>query len=616
MEKYIYIFLEAIICLILVFFIILFYVRKGTNIIVINIAIFTWFLNFFMVVLLPYDIFITNKLKSNEKLSPDDEITGIIIKISYNIIYWSIFFCNWIIIPFLDKYEDCGEFTRIDKIKYSIRRNIIRYIFLLLICIILFIWAYIKLEKEQFSYFINNIFNFNYIYRLSVVLILLSYSLIKFPIKIYEMINYQKTIQYYEYEAKYMNDKLCVIKCDLKENGYLLKITIEHPGNVEEMTDDNLNLNESNKSKKLKKQNKAIGAYEKYLKEKYDYLCKNAKVFDVDLSKNAYGTNPEPITDKKKLVELNKNIINGQWDNLRLQCQIQSIYYKWCLLKTIIYQAQKRNYIKAENEINLKKTEEIINTSNKNDKIDESFIPLNKVSFILVWYYIKIRKYLLYFSTFFLYLLAGIVILSEISIALPFNLSLFSLLINSVTNIFLLHIFLFAPIIYLFIMAMYTFFKLKIAGFYGMYSHRQTDAASLLFFSENLSQIVIPLCLNIILMVNHGENIHKTILENNFNINVQNQVFNIYNNISPIILILFLLVHGFNVFNRLGKCFGLDDFYIQSEKRESDIEEGYDILMGLNKKYIGQSMSITSLEEENTNLNSSINIDFNRAEEK
>ena len=149
-----------------------------------------------------------------------------------------------------------------------------------------------------------------------------------------------------------------------------------------------------------------------------------------------------------------------------------------------------------------------------------------------------------------------------------------------------------------------------------MYSHRQTDAASLLFFSENLSDIVIPLCLNIILMVNNGENIHKTILENNFNINVQNQVFNIYNNICPIILILFLLVHGFNVFNRIGKCFGLDDFYIQSEKRESDIEEGYDILMGLNKKYIGQSMSIINLEEENTNLNSSINIDFNRSDEK
>ena len=131
MDKYIYIFLEAIICLILVLVIILFYVRKGTNPIVINIAIFTWFLNFFMVVLLPYDIFITNKLKSNEKLAPDDEITGIIIKISYNIIYWSIFFCNWIIIPFLDKYEDSGEFTRIDKIKYSIRKNIIRYLFLI-----------------------------------------------------------------------------------------------------------------------------------------------------------------------------------------------------------------------------------------------------------------------------------------------------------------------------------------------------------------------------------------------------------------------------------------------------------------------------------------------------
>ena len=160
-------------------------------------------------------------------------------------------------------------------------------------------------------------------------------------------------------------------------------------------------------------------------------------------------------------------------------------------------------------------------------------------------------------------------------------------------------------------MSMYTLFKLRISGYFGMYANRQTDAVSLMFFSENICRVVFPLCLNVIMMVNHGENKNKTILEKTFSINVQNKVFNTFNNFSPLILILCMLINGFNVFNRLGKCFGLDNFYIESEKRDSDIEEGHELLMNLNKKNMGQLISNNNLQEDNS-TNSSVNIDFNR----
>jgi len=612
METYIYIFIEAILCLLIAQLILLYYVRKGINPVVKYLTTFTWFLNFFMVVLLPYDIRLTNKVKTNESLSNDDQITIIIIKISYNIIYWVIFICNWIIFPFLKKYEDSGEFTKMDKIKYSIKSNLIRYIILLLILIILFTWAYTRLEEEQFSFFTKNIFNFNYIYRLSLVLILLSYSLIKFPINVYETIDHNYTIQYYEYMAKDIDEKLSLVKSDLKENGNILLTTIEHSEIVQEMTDDDLYSNEK-KFKKIEKQNKLIILYESHLKEQFDYLCRNSKILGIELKTNSLGTNQEPIKDKKKLVKLNKNIIKGILDDLRLQCQMQSIYYNWCLLKTIIIQGRSNNYIKIDsNDIGQGKNEKILYDNNKHETLEESFIPLNGVSFIKTLYYLKIRKYLFFVLTIILFLSAGIVIISEISISLPINLSVFSFLISSVTNVFILHLILFIPIIYLLVLSMYTFFKLKIAGFYGMYSNRQTDAVSLIFFTRNISRIIIPLCLNVILMVNHGDNVNKTILENNFKINVQNKIFNMFNKFSPIILILFLLIHGFNIFNKLAKCFGLDNFYIHNEKRDNVIEEGFEILIGLNKKYMGQPFTVPSLEDDNKNIKSSINIDFNR----
>ena len=599
MEIYSYIFLEALLCLILATIIIYFYVRKGTNPIVVLSAIFTWFLNFFMVGLLPYDICLTNKLKTNPVLTESEMTTSQIIKLFYKLIYWLIFFCSWILLPILKKYESSGEFTKWDKFIHSVRSNLILYGILLLICIILFIWAYIKLEQDQLSFFRNNIYNFNYIYGLSIVLLLLSYSLIKLPLKIYEKINYLKTIQYYEYSAKNINDKLTVVKTDLEENGYLLLSTIEDSNVVQEMKDDNI-LTDTKKSK-------SVFNYQKYMKEKFDYLYRNSKVFDIEIKKNSFGSKEEPIRDPKKLVQLNKKIINGEWDNLRLQCQIQKLYSKWCLLKSILILGKKNKYISTKySKIGQDKSEGI-----GIDKSDESFITLRNISSFKVWYYLKIRKALIFLLTIILFAFGGIIFISEITISLSINLSLFGFLIKSVTNVLILHLVLFVQIIYLFGMSMYTLFKLKISGYYGMYSHRQTDSASLMFFSENLCSIIFPLCLNVIMMVNPGKNKEKTILENIFGIDVRNKVFLIFNNFSPLILILFLLINGFNVFTRLGKCFGIDDFDIVSEKRDNDIEEGHELLMNLNRKNMGQLISNTDLQPENS-VNSSVNIDFNK----
>ena len=606
MEIYLNILIEAIICLILAIILLFFYVRKGTNPIVIIISIFTWFLNFFMIILLPYDICLTNIIKADPNLSDTVEKTSQIIKICYRSIYWSIFFSTWIFMPLLNKYESSGEFTKWDKIKYSIRSNLIYYGVLLLITIIVFVWAFIRLEKGLFSFFIDNIFNINYIFGLSIVLLLLSYSLIKSPINIYEKINYEKSIQYYEYIEKNINDKLTIVKLDLEESGYLLLSTIEDSKILKEIKEDNY-LND-NKNVNIDNNKKSVINYEKFMKEKFDYLCKNAKVFDIEIKKNSYGSNKEPIRDVKKLVQLNKKLKNDEWDNLRLQCQIQDIYSNWCILKTIIIMGKKRKYLTNTkyNKIGNEKIEQI-----GQNKSDESFITLDDISSFKVWYYLKIRKFFIFIITIILFLFGGIIFISEITIPFSYNLSLFGFLINSVTNVMILHIVLFVQIIYLLSMSLYTLFKLKISGYFGMYSHRQTDAVSLIFFSNNICRIVFPLCLNIIMMSNHGENENKTILEKTFSINVQNKVFNTFNNFSPIILILCVLINGFNVFTKLGKCFGLDNFYIESEKRDNDIEEGHEFLMNLNKKNMGKLISNTNLQE-GTSINSSINIDFNR----
>ena len=307
MEIYDYVIIEAVLSLIIATIIILFYVRKGTNKLVTIISLITWFLNFYMVVLLPYDICITNKQKRNQNLTEAELKTSKAIEISYKIIYWTTFFIAWGVIPLLKSYESSGEFTRWERFKYSVKSNLILYGVELLICILLFIWAYFKLKKEIFSFFFKNIYNFSYVVGLLLMLLLLSYSLVKLPMQLYEKVNYEKTIEYYEYTANYINEKLDEVKTDLNDNAKKLLATIEDSNIMKELKDDNV-LNDDKKNSN----DKLIYGYQSFLQEKFDYLSKNAKIFGIKIKNNTVGSKEEPIKDKKNLVQLMKDIINGE----------------------------------------------------------------------------------------------------------------------------------------------------------------------------------------------------------------------------------------------------------------------------------------------------------------
>ena len=50
-------------------------------------------------------------------------------------------------------------------------------------------------------------------------------------------------------------------------------------------------------------------------------------------------------------------------------------------------------------------------------------------------------------------------------------------------------------------MSIFTFFKLKIKGYFYMYKIRQTDSVTLIYFSTNLCRIRFSICLDVILNI-------------------------------------------------------------------------------------------------------------------
>ena len=612
MEIYtLYLLIEGIVCFIFAQLILCYFVRRGTNKVVLIVALLTWILNLNMMVLLPYDICITNIIKVNTELNESFESTKNIIKYSYKILYWSIFFFQYLIIPFIKKYESSGYFTKWEKLIYSIKSNLLFYGTVILIAILLYIWAWLKFPKEQFDFFSKNVFKINYIVGQSIVLILLSYSIIKCPKNIYSMKNYEETIQFYEWTSKNIKDKLYVVKNDLKESGYLLYSTIENIKIDKEMQKDKYF------DTKISNNKKVLINYEQYIQERFDYLNKNSQIFGIDLKKNYLEKNQESVKDIKSLIKLNKNIKNYVWDILRLHNQIQNIYKNWSTLINVLIKINKYKTNESKSLLNNKKksksyqelSEQTSTEQMPFDKNENNFIPIQKISSLKIWYYLNLRKIFIITFSIILFLLGGITFLSEISISLPWNLSLFGILISKVSNVLILHFVAISPVIFLFSMSLYTLLKLKISGYYGMYGNKQTDSVALLSFCSILCKVIFPLCLNITLMIDQKDEDEKTILAENFGINNQIPIINIYNTFSPLVFIGLVLINIFNLFSRVGRCFGLSDFDIQSEKRDMDIQEGHEYLMSLNKKYLGQLLNDTCLIDENSVSSESINFE-------
>ena len=148
-------------------------------------------------------------------------------------------------------------------------------------------------------------------------------------------------------------------------------------------------------------------------------------------------------------------------------------------------------------------------------------------------------------------------------------------------------------------MALYGLLNFKLTKNYRIYGPRQTDGVSILYFTNHFSRIIFPLSLNILIMINHGNDINKqTCLEQDFGINIKNHVFVLISKYSPILLIFFIFLNMCNVFTRLIDCFSFDSFNaLFFEKSTENKNEGYEYLMEINKKSKGKLLSNSIMDK-------------------
>lgn len=572
-----YLQIEGLCLVIIIIIILLYYLRKNINPIVSFLTLITWSFNAYIIVLLPYDIYLSNYEKQNLLVNKIKDN----IRFLYSIIYWTMRVCSWVLIPLLSKYEGSGYFTRKEKLLDSIKRNLLFYGMIILIGITLFGLAYYKLKEEYINYFLKNCFSFTYLYGFFFLILLLGYSIPKLPKNIYDKIFFEKEVKKIENETKNLKNKLDKVNKDLLEAYYSLINIKEEIEINREMKIQNLKSLED-KVNDTKTQNKKIEIYEKFITKRTNYIKRNELVFGIKIQKLPEKKEEISLNNIiKKIASLNIILKENELDNLLLQYHIQSLYNEWSFLKTIIIKGKKYK-------------SSLINQALRDSKIklmeNEDFIPIKNISSCKIIYYMKIYPIILFlFASIFL-LLGIIILLSEICISLPWKISFFSLLNYWTENVFVIHIFIICSIFIFFLLCLYALMNFKLTKNYRVYGPRQTDAVSILYFTSNFNRIIFPLCLNILFMINHGKDeTKKTCLEKDFGININNPILVLISKYSPLLLIFFIILNTFGIFSKIIDCFSVENFSsLFFDNKKSEINEGYEYLMEINKKSKGR----------------------------
>ena len=566
-------------CLVIIIIIILFYyLRKNINPLVFLLTLITWLFNAYIIVILPYDIYLSNYDKQNLLVN---ELKNN-IRLLYSIIYWTIMVNSWVLIPLLSKYEGSGYFTRREKLLYSIKSNLLFYGIIILIGLALFAYAYYRLKEEYINYFLKNCFNFTYLYGFFFLILLLGYSIPKLPKNIYDRIFYQKEVRRIENETKNLKHKLDKVNKDLLDGYYSLVNIKEQIEINREMKAKNLGTLED-KIKDKKTEEAKIKMYETFITKKINYIKKNENIFGIKTKKFQNKSEEIPLKNiVDKIASLNINLKENEWDNLRLQHQLQSAYNEWCFLKTIIIKGKKYK-------------SSIIDQALRESKIklmeNEDFIPIKDISKFKILFYMKIYPIILFIISSVFLLIGIIILLSEICISLPWKISIFNLLNYWIGNMFIIHIFIICSVFLFLLMCLYALMNFKLTKNYRVYGPRQTDAVSILYFTSNFNRIIFPLCLNILFMINHGNDSNKkTCLEKDFGININNHIFLIISKYSPLVLIVFVILNTFGVFSKIIDCFSVESFssLFFDKNKNSEINDGYEYLIEINKKNKGR----------------------------
>ncbi|CDW77697.1 UNKNOWN [Stylonychia lemnae] len=220
------------------------------------------------------------------------------------------------------------------------------------------------------------------------------------------------------------------------------------------------------------------------------------------------------------------------------------------------------------------------NIESKDRKIHSELIKLRdgKIGSILdqiewVWY-IKVKPTLYKFLAFFSVLMSITLVIGELIILFKLDFQILDLVPKNEMGTLMFNILSTALLLYMSVCIYFGLFNIKFTAYYELHPNKQTDSFSLLYSANFLTKLAAPLCVNYLKML-HIENtsFHHMLGAMDPIPLIGNQ----FQKIFPATLVLLVIFNSFDLWSKLMKCIGLDEFAFTEIYDEEKVADGKQI---------------------------------------
>ena len=438
------------------------YASPGTSILLRLMVIISFWLGFSGIALLPIDLSRTTT-STNIIENEVDNVNETYLP--WKITYWLTFGLAWAVLPFVREFLLSGQFTFLERCKDAIKKVLKGHVILLVVLAIVIIALAVHLRSWTAIPVLMAVGN---TYGLLLVSLLLGYGLVDLPREMWRCACPTNELRRLRIKASAADEALCEAVWELQDCEDVIDTTMKKIDGVtsDDPTDD---------------------LYYNYCVDVLVNRRKSTEVLDPELqSRRTRNRGSNDGTDDED------------------EDEVPSIK-TLALLNARIKKAQARLVSSEQQWMSLMEKSDIFSSLVDNTIAHPSTNPpsskIKLLSQYIRYYWLTTIRSIFFRIFSILYTLLSIIVLwSETTMALPYNLSPFALILQYVANDLLFELLALIPLLYMSICVYRSLFKVQVFGPYALRGYKQSPGVALVFNAQYLVRMQFPLGYNYLLM--------------------------------------------------------------------------------------------------------------------
>lgn len=490
-------------------------------------------LSFSIIALVPYDVWGSLCAKEVEDMQPQH--SEVLVGSSWDTIYWATFLLCWLLCPVLIEYEVAGDFTVHGRLRASLRRNAAWCVGYLIFGVLLLVWLSVggTIGLRAWCIAASNAWG------LLLSTVLMGYGLVAVPRHLWHLAN--------------PGEQLVTLYCvAVSMDEARLSTQFELQDIINEARTEIVSRSVQTWNPGLER---AFAVLQQSLEESEQLHCELTNGARVPREGSGQGCGSvsrggEDATRMESLGELHRALKQAGLEARRAACRWDELVRRCLLLEEL----EEQMYPSA--------VELATSWEGSCARALCYWAPARSCwhGMVLLWLG-TLRPRVLRIAGGLCGILSGVIVLGQLTMfSESWSLSLLELLFKKCHGFWLTQAFCIVPLSYMVCTAYWSVFRLKIAGWYGLYSNHNTDTSSLLWCASILARLAAPLCYHFLFLIRVE---HTSFQDMMGQMNVVPVLGGSFNKVFPVLVGFLCLCNLLNVYSRLVQLCGLDALEVE-----------------------------------------------------